>query len=150
MTTQTTYLLRVGTGYETNADGTPREYQGKAAREALEQMRRLTHSSTPVKLERKTGPATWRYLPDDAGAPIIGPNGIRICDMDCVDFYELTDNEADVAAYERQRDEHAALISAAPTLLAELEKALDMLEEFTSLESAFDSIRVAIKLAKGK
>ena len=128
--TQPTYLLRVGDGYETNADGTPREYQGKEARAALAQMQRLTHSSTPVRLERKNGPATLRYLATDTGAPIVGPNNVRICDMDCVDFYEITDNadtdqqEANVAAYEAQREAYAALFVAAPTMLDALGVAL--------------------------
>lgn len=73
-------------------------------------------------------PAPWRYSADETGAPIVGPDNVRICDMDCVDYYEIVDDAdtgegaAAVAEYEARQEANAKLVAAAPELLDALRK----------------------------
>lgn len=106
-------------------------------------------------------PAPWRYSPDETGAPVVGPDNVRICDMDCVDFYDIVDDadtgegEAAVAEYEAQREANARLVTAAPKLLAACEGILASFAESVKTELGLDSfpalkaVQDAITEAKG-
>lgn len=61
----------------------------------------------------------WTYDPNQTGMPIVdATTGERICDMDCVDFYEICDDdESKVAEYEARRDSNGRLLAAMPQML---------------------------------
>lgn len=81
-------------------------------------------------------PAPWVYEPATKTIRSL-PTNYWLASMDSFDG--AVDHEA-----------NARLMACAPALLAQLESALAMLEEFTSLETAFDPIRATIAQAKGE
>lgn len=98
-------------------------------------------------------PAPWRFSPHEDGCPIVGADNVRICDMDCVDYYDIVDNsetgegQAAVAEYEAQNEANAYLITAAPDLLAACEGILASFAESVKTELGLDSFP-ALKAAK--
>lgn len=97
----------------------------------------------------KHAPAPWHYLTTDCGMPIIDANGQRVCDMDCVDFYDICDNEVAYEAHEEERDNNARLIAAAPMMLETLIDAREALRG-TDKHAFLFVVDAAIKQAKGE
>lgn len=99
-------------------------------------------------METKELQTVWSYLPHDDGCPVVGPEGQRICDLDC-DHYPDEATDAEIREIDAQQHRHGYLLASAPLLQQRLAEALAMLEDFTSLEDALQPFRDALEVSKG-
>lgn len=69
----------------------------------------------------------WKYDQTQTGMPVYDTEtGERICDMDCVDFYEICDDDEDkLTEYEQRRDRNGVMIASLPVVMRAAKSLMD-------------------------